>query len=121
LHLNEFKRHFSWVFEAVPLRCKNVNALIFAHQFFAVANHHLGRALHDDPMLGAVMMHLHRQLTAWFYVQKLDLEAAADVERFEKAPRPVVAQVLLLFLAVGAFECGNNLRDLLRPGLIGHK
>ena len=77
----------------------------------------LGRAVHDDPVLGAVVVHLHGQLAAGLDVQQLDLEARADAQRLEVAPRTVVAEVLLVLLAVRALEARDDLRDVLRAAL----
>ncbi len=100
LHLDDLDGHLARVLEPVPLRCEDVDALVFAHELLFFADDDLGRALDDDPMLRAMMVHLHRQLAAGLDVQQLDLEARSDVERLEIAPRPVIAEVLLMLLAV---------------------
>ena len=47
----------------------------------AVADRHPRGAAHDDPMLGAVMMHLQRQPPALLHHDALDLITLALIER----------------------------------------
>ena len=100
----------------MPLRGKDVDALVFADELFHVADEHLGGAVHDNPVLGTMMVHLHGQLAAGIDVQQLDLEARADVEALEEAPRAVGADVALLLTAAGLLESLDDLGDVLRAG-----
>ena len=59
LHLDDFDGHFARVLEPVPLRRDDVDALVLTHELLSFADHDLGRALHDDPMLRAMVVHLH--------------------------------------------------------------
>ena len=119
LDLDDLDRHFPRILQAVPLRREDVDALVFADEFLDVADHDFRGALHNDPVLGAVMVHLHGQLAAGLDVQELHLEPRADVQRFEKAPGPVVAEMLLLLFPVQQLELGDDLRHLLRSRLVG--
>jgi len=56
---------------------------------FLVAAHDLRCPLHDDPMLGAMVVHLQRQLGARLDRDVLDLHAAAIVDRAVCAPGTV--------------------------------
>ena len=114
-------RHLARVFEPVPLRGDDVDALVLTHELLLPADHDLGRAVHDDPMLGAVMVHLHGKFAAGLDVQQLDLEARPDVQRLEVAPGPIVAEVLLLLLAVRLLQACDDRRNFLRPVLVGNE
>ena len=103
----------------MPLRREDVDALVFAHELLDIPDHDLGGALHDNPVLGAVVVHLHGQLAAGLHVQELHLETRTDVQCLEEAPGPVVAEMLLLFLPVRELELGDDLRHLLRSRLVG--
>ena len=52
-------------------------------------------------------------------MQKFDLKARSDVERFEIAPGPIVSEVLFLLLALRLLQALDDLRDLLRAVLVG--
>ena len=65
--------------------------LVLAQQdFFVVARHDCG-AVHHDPMFGAVIMFLQRQLGAGIDGDTLDLEPVAGMDRLIVAPRPMHA------------------------------
>ena len=72
-------------------------------------------------MLGAMVVHLHRELGARFDMQQLDLEARADVQRLEIAPGTQIAQMLLVLTAVGRAQALARARNLLRARLVGHQ
>src|SRR5690554_5499880 len=113
LDLDQFKRHSSWVLQAVPLGRRDVNALVFTQVFFCAIYRHARRAMDDHPVLGSVMVHLHGQDAAWFDVQELHLEARSDRERFEKSPRAVDFHVLLRFGSLMRLETLDAARDIL--------
>ena len=94
------------VFEAVPLRGEDVNALVPAHELFTLADNNAGGSLYDDLALGAMMVHLHREHAAGLHMQQLDLKTRSNVQGFEVSPRPVVSEVLPLLLAVRRFSLG---------------
>src|SRR4029077_7138572 len=81
------QRDFARVFQAMSGADRNVGGLVFRQHHFLVATADLSRALDDDPMLGAMMVHLQRQLTAGLYDDVLDLHPMAVVQRGEAAPR----------------------------------
>ncbi len=65
------------------------------------------------------MMHLQGKLGTGFDVQSLTWKRGTNVEGGKKSPRPVVADVLLMFLAVGRLELGDQRTDVLRLGPVG--
>ena len=67
------------------------------------------------------MVHLHGKLAAGLDVQQLDLEARPDIERLEVAPGPIVAEVLLLLLAVRLLQAFDDRRNFLRAVLVGNE
>lgn len=106
LHLDDLDWHLAGVFEAVPLRGEDVNALVPAHELFTLADNNAGGSLYDDLALGAMMVHLHREHAAGLHMQQLDLKTRSNVQGFEVSPRPVVSEVLPLLLAVRRFSLG---------------
>ena len=119
LHLDQLERHLAGIFEAVPLRCNDIDALVLAHELVRVADGDFRRAVHDDPMLRAVVMHLHGELAARFDMQQLHLKSGTERQRLEIAPGPIAPQVLLMLLAVRPFQARNDLRNVLRARLVG--
>ena len=65
---------------------RDVGRLVLGQHDLLVAAHDLGGALHDDPMLGAVVVHLQRQLGARLHHDVLDLDAVAAVDRAGRCP-----------------------------------
>ena len=87
----------------------NVDRLVFAEQLDLVVNGNAGRALHDDPMLGSVVVTLQRKAAAGFHNDLLHLVALAQMKRFIASPGPVNRQVMIdLVSALG----GKLLHDL---------
>src|SRR5690606_22853330 len=56
LHLDELERHLSGVLQPVPLGRNDVDALVLADELLLLADGHFRGAVHDDPVLGAVVM-----------------------------------------------------------------
>src|SRR5262245_55145206 len=72
LYLDEFERNFSAVCEAVHHPDRDVRRLVFINEASAVADRHLGRAAHDNPVFGAMHVLLQRELTARLHHDSLD-------------------------------------------------
>src|SRR5579883_2676798 len=64
LDLDQVHRDLAGVFEPMQGSKRNIGRLVFGQHHLLVAATDLGGALDDDPMLGAVMVHLQRQLAA---------------------------------------------------------
>ena len=78
-----------------------------------LADGDLGRAAHNNPVLGTVPMLLQRKNSAWNDNDALDLKALAHVDGFVVAPWPVHALMVGRFRALGGLELGNQLAHLL--------
>src|SRR5690606_19450891 len=79
LNLNDFQVHLAGVFQAMGGAQRDKGGLVFSQQqgFFATGD--LGGAAHHDPVLGAVVVHLQRQLFSRFYRDAFDLKTVAVV------------------------------------------
>src|SRR5688572_14163036 len=64
LHFNQLERHLAGILEPVARAEWNVGRLVFGKQERFLAARDLGSAYHDDPVLGAMVMHLQRQAGA---------------------------------------------------------
>src|SRR5262245_5045135 len=56
LDFNQFQWNFSRVGEAMYRAYGDISGLVLVHQFYVIANRHFGCSMHDDPVLGPVMM-----------------------------------------------------------------
>jgi hypothetical protein len=107
------ERDLARVFEAVQRAERDVGRLVLGqHQFF-VAAADAGGALHHDPMLGAVMVHLQRQLAARLDQDVLDLHPVAGVQRLVRTPRAMDARQRLCLAAVFGDEARDQMAHVL--------
>ena len=60
---------------------RDINGFIFRDQFFYIINRHLRRAADYHPVLGAVVMHLNRQLSFGLDGNPFNLKALALIHR----------------------------------------
>lgn len=74
---------------------RDIDRFVFAQHLHVFADRHFGRALDDDPVLGAVVMLLQRQLLARQHEDALDLETLAVQHRGIAAPGAVRGGVRL--------------------------
>ena len=81
LHLDQVQRDLAGILQPVRGAERDVGRLVLGQHHLLVAAADFGGALHDDPMLGAVMVHLQRQLAARFDHDVLDLHPMAVVQR----------------------------------------
>src|SRR5690606_34744347 len=93
--------------------------LVLGEQEGLVVAGHLGGAGHHDPVLGAVVVHLQRQLRAGAHGDVLDLVAVAVVHRVVAAPGAVDGAVALGLLAVPGVQGVDQLLDVLHRALVG--
>ena len=65
---------------------QDIGALVFCQQnFFPASNQR--RAFDDDPLLGAVVMHLQANLCAWANGDALDLVSLTHINAVVSTPR----------------------------------
>ena len=114
LHLDEMQRDLAGIFKPVPGAHGNEGQFILVQRHLLVAFGHLGGAGDDDPMLGAVMMHLQREDAAGLHHDVLHLDALAIVDRAISAPGPMHERVRDELAAIAALQPGDKLLDVLR-------
>ena len=104
LHLDEVERDLAGIFEAVARAERNVGRLVLVQDQLLIALGHLGGAGDDDPVLGAMVMHLQRQPAARLDHDMLDLHAVAVMDRAVGAPGAVHQRVGGELVAIAALE-----------------
>src|SRR5690554_864360 len=77
LHFDDFERDLAGVGEAVAFAYRDEGGFVLGEQEGSLPARDLRGAAHDDPVLGAVMMHLQAQRGAGIDDDALDLEALA--------------------------------------------
>ena len=100
---------------------RNVGRLVFTQQLDFIAARHLRRAADDDPVFGAVMMHLQGQLAARIDRNALDLETVAQIDAFVAPPWAIHLGVLQMLGTARALQVGNHLLDALHLVLVHHQ
>lgn len=98
---------------------RDVRGLVFAEEEDFVAAGDARGAANDDPVLGAVVVHLQRQRGAGVDDDALDLEARAGIDAFVGTPGAIYAPVLLVFLALLFLQLRHDLFHVLRLVLGG--
>lgn len=63
------------VFRAVLGANRNKGGLVLGQQELLAVDRHLTGAGENNPVLGAMVVHLHREGTAWFHRDAVDVEA----------------------------------------------
>src|SRR5688572_19424506 len=86
LHLDDLQRFRPRVLDAMYGADRNVGGLVLGQREDIVAARNARRALHDDPMLGAVSVLLERELCARLDREALHLEARPGVDAIVAAP-----------------------------------
>ena len=99
----------------------DVGALVFTHQLLAAVSFHHGRALHHDPVLGAVVVHLQGKAGARLHFNLFHLPALAFGDAVVMAPGPVDAAMGLALRGPFALELAHNSLDVLGPVAVGHQ
>src|SRR5690606_7939766 len=89
LHLDDVQRNLSRVLDAVLHAERDECGLILFQQERLVSARHAGGAGDDDPVLGAMVMHLHRDRCARLDRHSIDTEALAGVDLVIAAPGSV--------------------------------
>src|SRR5512142_1106384 len=113
LHLDDLQRHLARVGEAVRFAERDVGALVLAEQELFLTACHFCRAAHDDPVLGAVVVHLQAQAGAGVDQDALDLEAWPGVDAVVPPPGTVHAAVDVTLAAAVLGQPGDDALHLL--------
>src|SRR5471030_3204104 len=121
LHFDQVQRHLAGIFQPVVHADRDIGRLVFRQQLDALAAGDAGRAADHHPVLGAVVVHLQRQLAARIDGDALDLEALADVDALVAAPRTVDLGVVQMLGAVLRLQVFDDLLDALHLVLVGHQ
>ncbi len=87
--LDQFQRDFTGVFQTVANPQGDVDGLVLLEQKLLLAAGHTGRAAHHHPVLGAVAVLLHDDLSAGIDDDAFGLEALPLHHGFRKPPGPV--------------------------------
>src|SRR5262245_18305956 len=91
------ERDAPWILEAMRRTHGDVGRLVFAEEQRLAVALHLRSPLHHHPVLGAMMMHLERELLPGVHDEPLHAKARSLVGRLVGPPRSVnhrVRQVL---------------------------
>ncbi len=121
MHFDHLQLQLAGVVQAVHFANRDVGALVFGQQKHFAAVGHLGRALHHDPVLGAVVVFLQAQAGAGFDADAFDLEALAHVDAVVPAPGPGHAPVQGGLWQLRVFEVGHHVFDLLGVVALRHQ
>ena len=99
---------------------RDIGGFIFRQQEGFVVAGDLRRATHDDPVLGAVVVLLQRQLFTRFHSNALNLEPVAHVDAVVAAPGPEHFAVHPGFRALFRLQLLDHTLDFLNPVAMGH-
>lgn len=113
LDLDQFERDLAGVRQTVGRAERDVGRLVLGQHDLLVAVRDHRRALHDDPVFGAMVVHLQAQLCARVHDDALDLEAIALVDAFVRAPWAHDAAVRDRFVAAGRVQPFDDFLDVL--------
>src|ERR1700722_20299390 len=94
LHFDKVQRDAPRIFQPMARAERNIGRLIFPQEKLLVATGDFGGARDDDPVLGAMMMHLERKLGARIDDNAFDLETLAVIDGIVRAPRPKYLPVM---------------------------
>src|SRR5208282_6791933 len=85
---DDVQRDLAGILDAMRRADRDIRRLVFREQENLVVAGDSCRARDDDPMFGAVMMHLQRQHAARLDREVLDLKALAAIDAVVTAPGP---------------------------------
>src|SRR5690606_32292638 len=121
LNLDQFKRDPARIGESVHGPDRDVDRLVLMHEGHSLIHGHLGGSLHDNPVLGPVMVLLERQASARGHHDALHLEAGTMVDALVPAPGPVHAAVLAGLGALLGAHGDHEFLHHLRAAPRGHE
>ncbi len=119
LHFDQLQRYLAGVGQAVHGGHRQVGGLVLGQQEDLVVTGDLGGPGDHDPVLGTVVVHLQRQLSARLDGDALDLEALAHVDGVVGTPGTEDFLVCLDLVAVLLLEGVDQLLDVLDLVLVG--
>ncbi len=99
----------------------DVDRFVFPQQRYHLVDGHFGGTRHHHPVLGAVMVHLHRQPFARFNGDAFDLVAIALVDGVVFAPWTVNFAVNVVFMAAIGLNLLHHFFDVLHRVAIGNQ
>src|SRR5262252_7918410 len=112
LNLDQLQRQLAGILQPVLGADRDVDGLVLAHEHALLAALHDRRAVHYDPVLGAMIVLLQAELAARLDGDALDLEAVAGIDRAVVPPGAMAGDVLLRFGPVLALQLGHHARYL---------
>ena len=113
------QRQLARVFQAVVHADRDIGRFVLGQQAHLVAAGHARGARHHDPVFGAVVVHLQRQLLARLDRDALDLEAVARIDALVVAPWAVHAGVVQVLGTRLRLQVVDHLLDALHLVLVG--
>src|SRR5947209_4614948 len=121
LHFDQLEIDLARIGHAMDATDRQVDRLVLMHEMRFVVAHDFRRALHDDPVLGAVEVLLQRQLRARLHDDALDLVTRAIVDALVITPGPVRTLVLLGFAPLLALQLIDELLDAVAVLTVKHE
>lgn len=100
---------------------RNKGGLVLGQQELLAIDRHLAGAGEDDPVLGAVVVHLHREGAARFHRNAVDVEARGLDHHVAAAPGTVNLAVALVLAALVLLEELNRLLHVLGTLAVHHQ
>lgn len=100
---------------------RNKGGLVLGQQELLTVDSHLTGAGENNPMLGAMVVHLHREGTAWFHRDAVDVEARGLDHYVATAPGAVNLTVALVLAALVLLEELDRLLHVLGTLAIHHQ
>ena len=119
LYLDDLEGQLARVGQPMHVAQRDVGRFVLTQQEGLLAVGDFGGALHDDPVLGPVVVHLQAEARAGIDDDALHLEARAGVDGVVPAPRAVDLAVGRGLAALFELECGDDLLDVLGLVLAG--
>ena len=121
LDLQHFQRNAARVFQAVLGANRNKSGLVLGQQELLAVNRHLPGTGEDHPVLGAVVMHLHREGASRFHRDAVDVEARSLDHHVAAAPGAVNLAVTLILAALVLLEELDRLLHVLGTLAVHHQ
>ncbi len=100
---------------------RDVSGLILGKDQFLIVADNFGGTGYNDPVFGAVVVHLQRQALAGQYADALDLITLAEVYRVVVAPRAIDQWMSDELRALFCLQTLDHVLDLLAVVLVGNQ
>lgn len=118
LHFNQFKLDDTRILQGMNLADGDVGGLVFRDQIGLVAIGHLSSAADHYPVLGAVVMHLHRELGTRLNRDAFDLVTMAVVDGVVHTPRAVNLTMVDVLVACSVLQLRDDFFHVLHMVLV---